>query len=211
MRAISWFSVGVCWVLALPAGAEVVVLKDGSRFETRGAFTVKGRQVVFTDAQGKLMALPLAEVDLEASQAPPSPPAAVEAPAAKVERKVVMTLTDKDVAHRDPESLGSTGGGQKSVEMYSTTWCPACKKARSFFAENGIEFSDYDIELDEAARRRRNAKHSSCGVPVIEIDGDIFCGFSSRELKNALGIGKKKPDASKSAATATAADADEGR
>lgn len=186
LQPLVWASL----LLAGPALADQLVLKDGTRFETQGSWVVKGRQVVYTDLQGQLMAMPLAEVDLAASQAPPpvaAPPAAA-AKADPVEKKVVMTLTDKDVGHVDPNSLAPAAAGQKTVEMYSTTWCPACKKARKFFTTMEIEYSDYDVEKDEVARRRKAGKDADCGVPVIDIEGTVLCGFNPKAILEALGI-----------------------
>jgi glutaredoxin len=39
------------------------------------------------------------------------------------------------------------------VVMYATAWCGYCKKARQYFTDNDIEFVEYDIEKDRAAKR----------------------------------------------------------
>lgn len=48
--------------------ADWLVLRSGQRIETRGAWEVRGRQVVFTSRTGVLQALPLADVDIDASR-----------------------------------------------------------------------------------------------------------------------------------------------
>jgi hypothetical protein len=55
-------------LLAPAAAADWLVLHDGSRVETRGAWEVKGRQIVFHLADGKLSSLKTDQVDLEASR-----------------------------------------------------------------------------------------------------------------------------------------------
>jgi hypothetical protein len=86
---------------ATPAGADWLVLRDGSRVETKGVWQVKGKQVVFTQKDGRLAALRLIDVDLDASaRATAPPPAAVVAAAPEPEKKKsVLVLTDKDVGH----------------------------------------------------------------------------------------------------------------
>ena len=37
---------------------------------------------------------------------------------------------------------GSAVAGHK-VELYTTSWCPYCKKARDFFRSRGISFTEY--------------------------------------------------------------------
>ena len=41
------------------------------------------------------------------------------------------------------------GPGAGHVTMYATSWCGYCKKARTYFRQNGINFIEYDIEKDE--------------------------------------------------------------
>ncbi|KAB2962235.1 MAG: hypothetical protein F9K16_09660, partial [Thermoanaerobaculia bacterium] len=52
-----------------PAAADWLVMKDGSRLETRGAWKVDGRRVVFNLPNGTLSAIRADEIDLDASAA----------------------------------------------------------------------------------------------------------------------------------------------
>lgn len=101
---------GLCAVLAslaatagTPVAADWLVLRDGSRVETKGAWQVKGKQVVFTQKDGRLAALRLVDVDLDASAKATAPPPAQDAPPAAepARKKSVLVLTDKDVGHVD--------------------------------------------------------------------------------------------------------------
>jgi glutaredoxin 3 len=62
------------------------------------------------------------------------------------------------------------------VEMYATTWCPYCARARALLQKKGVAFSEIDI--DEEPRRRdemiRRAGRTS--VPQIFIDGEHIGG-----------------------------------
>jgi glutaredoxin len=64
-----------------------------------------------------------------------------------------------------------------SVTMYSTSWCPHCKRARAYFAENGIRFTEIDVEKSASGRRDYEALGAS-GVPVIVVGGKMMRGFS---------------------------------
>lgn len=181
-------------LLATPTLADHVVMKDGSRVETKGPFQVKGRQVVFTNLKGQLHAVPLAEVDLEASKAPrpsPAPAAAAQNEPAAAKKPDILTLTDADVSHVDP-TASTYEGLPPTVDMYTTSWCPACKRARTIFQALGVDYTNYDIEKSEEAARRRATKNIQCGVPVIDIDGQLFCGFDPDEIGPALGVDVKK-------------------
>jgi len=84
-----------------PAGADWLVMKDGSTLETKGPWKVDGRRVVFTQPNGTLSAIRAEEVDLDGSAAetarvveaatkPPAPP-----PPAPL-KEPIMVLTEKD-------------------------------------------------------------------------------------------------------------------
>lgn len=91
---------------ALPAGADWLVTRAGGRVETRGAWQVKGKLVVFTQANGALSSLRLADVDLEASQQATGEAVRAEDEAAAVKeapkperKKSIRSLTDEDFSH----------------------------------------------------------------------------------------------------------------
>lgn len=67
--------------------------------------------------------------------------------------------------------------GKKKVVMYSTDWCGYCKKARKYFTENSIPFTEYDIEKNRSARIRYK-KMGATGVPVITVGKKRMNGFS---------------------------------
>jgi hypothetical protein len=102
-----------------PLAADWLVLTDGTRLETRGAWEERGRLVVFTATDGTLASLRLEGVDLEASRrataeaAQPAAPAPA-APAAEP-RQATFVLTDDDVAHNL-----TTGSAEDAGEVAPT-------------------------------------------------------------------------------------------
>lgn len=82
------------------AHADWLVLRDGGRLETKGAWKVDGRRVLFTMPNGTLSVLRTDEVDLDRSalvttQARETPAAPV--PAVKEKKEPVLRLTEKDI------------------------------------------------------------------------------------------------------------------
>jgi len=73
-----------------------------------------------------------------------------------------------------------------TVEIYMTSWCPACKSALAYVKKNGIAYSAYDIEKDEDANRRF-AGYGGRGVPLIVVGNQTMRGFDSRTLERWLG------------------------
>jgi len=76
----------------------------------------------------------------------------------------------------------------KKVTIYSTPTCVYCKMVKEFFKENKIDYTEKDVSVDDKAREEMVDKSHQMGVPVIDIEGEIFVGFDKDILSNALGI-----------------------
>ncbi len=112
-----------------PAGADWLVTREGARLETKGAWTVKGKLVVFHTSAGKLSSLRVAEVDLDASRRATEDAVAAQAQAAAEpdkpaeRKKPVRVITDKDFTpaapvpdeQQDEQPDGEAEGGEKSA------------------------------------------------------------------------------------------------
>jgi len=72
------------------------------------------------------------------------------------------------------------------VELYTTSWCPYCQKARDFFRSRGISFTEYDIEKDKEAALRKRQLDTRNGVPFAIIDGRGIHGYSEAAYEAAL-------------------------
>lgn len=59
---------------------------------------------------------------------------------------------------------------------------------KAFFQEKNITYEERDVATDEAARKEMMDKSHQLGVPVIDIDGEIFVGFDRGALSKALGV-----------------------
>lgn len=76
----------------------------------------------------------------------------------------------------------------KKVLIYSTPMCPYCEMAKDFFAENKIEFTNYDVSTDVEKRKEMVEISGQMGVPVIIIDGETIVGFDENKLTELLGL-----------------------
>lgn len=76
----------------------------------------------------------------------------------------------------------------KKVKIYTTPSCVYCKMAKELFKKNNIEYEEYDVASDPKAREEMVNKSHQLGVPVIDIDGEIFVGFDRSALAKALDI-----------------------
>ncbi len=69
-------------------------------------------------------------------------------------------------------------GSPKKVVMYSAQWCGVCKKARAYFKQQGIPFSEFDIETSSKGKRDFN-RLGGKGVPVILVGKGRMNDFSA--------------------------------
>jgi glutaredoxin-like YruB-family protein len=73
-----------------------------------------------------------------------------------------------------------------SVTLYSTPSCGFCTKAKSFFREKHIPFTEYNVASDQRKAEEMVRKSGQMGVPVIDIHGKIIVGFNRPEIERAL-------------------------
>jgi glutaredoxin len=69
------------------------------------------------------------------------------------------------------------------VLMYCTSWCPACRRARRFFGEHGVSFSEIDInKVPEARDRLRELTGGTLTTPTFEINGQVVVDFRRQQV-----------------------------
>jgi len=77
------------------------------------------------------------------------------------------------------------------ITMYSTTWCPDCRRAKDFLQRRGIEFDEVNIEEDpDAEDMVIAANNGRRRVPTIKVGDRFFaCSpFNPQQLANELQI-----------------------
>jgi glutaredoxin len=81
----------------------------------------------------------------------------------------------------------------KNVTIYTTNTCHFCHLAKDFFQQNGITYTEKNVENDMAAQREMIEKTGQFGVPVIEITEEgqnpaYTIGFDREALVQQLGV-----------------------
>ncbi len=77
------------------------------------------------------------------------------------------------------------------ITMYSTTWCPDCRRAKSFLKERGVDFREVDIEKDPSGEAIViKANNGNRTVPTLEVGGHYFaCSpFDAQQLAAELNM-----------------------
>ncbi|MEK7465668.1 MAG: glutaredoxin domain-containing protein [Patescibacteria group bacterium] len=75
-----------------------------------------------------------------------------------------------------------------TVKIYSTPSCVYCKMLKEYLKQKNIAFEDADVLHNLKARDEMVQKSHQMGVPVADINGQIFVGFNRSEIARALGI-----------------------
>jgi glutaredoxin len=77
------------------------------------------------------------------------------------------------------------------VTIYSTGWCPDCRRAKTFLKERAVAFHEVNIEEDpEAEEIVLRANHGKRKVPTLKVGQRYFaCSpFSAHKLAEELNI-----------------------
>ena len=72
-----------------------------------------------------------------------------------------------------------------TIVMYSTTWCPDCRRAKKFLDKQKVAYIDVDIEKDERGREFvMKINDGMRTVPTILFpDGEKLLEPSTQELR----------------------------
>jgi mycoredoxin len=79
----------------------------------------------------------------------------------------------------------------EAITMYTTAWCPDCRRAKSFLKERGVEYREVNIEEVESAEEIvTKANDGKQVVPTFEVGGRFFaCSpFDAEQLAEELNI-----------------------
>lgn len=98
------------------------------------------------------------------------------------QRKPGMRTTDQSLR----SGQGQDQQAQPDIIFYSASWCGYCNATRRFFTENGIRFTELDMETS-AEGVEGFKQYGSGGVPLIVIGDEAIRGFSESGLRHILG------------------------
>jgi glutaredoxin len=84
----------------------------------------------------------------------------------------------------------SAATAPSDVVIYSTSWCPNCKAAKQWMAQQGFAFTECDVEASASCAAELRAHYGSSGnqgVPYLVVRGHHMAdGFDSEEFIAAL-------------------------
>jgi glutaredoxin len=82
--------------------------------------------------------------------------------------------------------------GTVHITVYTTQWCPVCKRAKAWMNAKGYAYEERDVESNPEYARQFRAINARGGVPTFDIDGEIVTGFSDRAVSGAIAKAKER-------------------
>jgi glutaredoxin len=75
------------------------------------------------------------------------------------------------------------------IVMYCTAWCPDCKRARKWLAENNLPYTEVNITTTPGADQQvRKWANGNVTTPTFDINGTILVDFNEDKLRDVLGM-----------------------
>jgi glutaredoxin len=76
----------------------------------------------------------------------------------------------------------------RRIKLYTIANCRYCHMARNLLAKYNINYEELDVSKDHLARLEMAEKSHQFGVPVLEVDDEIYVGFDRAAYEEALKI-----------------------
>lgn len=73
----------------------------------------------------------------------------------------------------------------KDITVYTSSTCPFCTLAKEYLEEKGVEYTEKNVQKDQAARKQL-MDMGHMGVPVVVIGGEEIVGFDKNKIDLAL-------------------------
>ena len=73
------------------------------------------------------------------------------------------------------------------IEMYATSWCPYCERARSLLRAKGVAFDEISLEAHHEQREEMIRRSGRRTVPQVFIGGEHVGGCDDLHALDAAG------------------------
>lgn len=92
------------------------------------------------------------------------------------------------VAAKDSDYEQRVADARRTVDItvYGASWCPSCRQARAWLDENGMAYSERDIDRSAEASRTMRRLNPAGTIPVIDVEGEVVVGFAPDAVNRAI-------------------------
>lgn len=112
-------------------------------------------------------------------------------------KRIIPTIDLNGTTYTNPnnaelaDALGINDAGV--VQLFGADWCPDCRRAKSYLADNGVNFQFIDVDEHEwATNAVETINNGKRIIPTILIDGKPHTNPDNATLKALLNIDVKK-------------------
>ena len=74
----------------------------------------------------------------------------------------------------------------RQVELYTTHTWTYCLRVKEFLSEKNVDYVEYNVQDDMAARRRMVEISRHTTVPTIVVGDEVIVGFDAKRLDQLL-------------------------
>lgn len=99
-------------------------------------------------------------------------------------RRLEPQLAARPLFNADQPATPLPRGG---TVLYCTSWCPECRRVRSWFRAHNLPFKEVDIDSNPAgAMQVKQWANGTRTTPIIDVDGTIVIRFDEPKLTELL-------------------------
>jgi glutaredoxin len=88
-----------------------------------------------------------------------------------------------------PPAVDASRPASSAITLFSTSWCPHCKRAKAYFSQKGVSYREVDIEASDSGRREFE-QYGGRGVPLIIVGDRRMRGFDAGAMDRMLASAK---------------------
>lgn len=89
------------------------------------------------------------------------------------------------VRPRAPLDAPAPQTAQAGIVMFTTSWCPSCKRAKAYLSGKGVPYREMDVE-QSAEARQQFMQLGGRGVPLILVGNKRMDGFDPNTMEALL-------------------------
>jgi glutaredoxin len=86
----------------------------------------------------------------------------------------------------------AAGAPANPVRLYTTSWCPHCKRAKTWLDNQHVDYVELDVESNSWARTEQLRLNRRGSIPTFDAYGEVVVGFDPQSYEAALQRGAQR-------------------
>ncbi|MFD4707276.1 glutaredoxin domain-containing protein [Gottfriedia sp. NPDC058432] len=72
------------------------------------------------------------------------------------------------------------------IELFTQDGCPPCEFLKNYLKEMNVSYIEYNVSIDESAKKRMMFELDSFSTPTLIIDDEVIRGVQMEQIEAAL-------------------------